>query len=128
MSCAEAGVAQRQDVGGPPWMDYAEMPTLRAGSVIVDDIDDVGRGAKAMLENNPERNIWGLGRHYAGSNLFWYLKDPAGNFSEYYSDMGCIAEDEIWTPATFHGALGLLSWGPPPPPLFLEPEVTGPPS
>ena len=88
----------------------------------VDDIDDVGRGAKAMLENNPERHIWGLGRHHAGSNFFWYLKDPAGNFSEYFSDMDCIPEDEIWTPETFHGAQGLFSWGPPPPPSFLEPD------
>jgi catechol 2,3-dioxygenase-like lactoylglutathione lyase family enzyme len=88
----------------------------------VDDIDDVGRGAKAMLENNPERHIWGLGRHHAGSNFFWYLKDPAGNFSEYYSDMDCIPEDEIWKPEVFHGAQGLFNWGPPPPPSFLEPD------
>jgi catechol 2,3-dioxygenase-like lactoylglutathione lyase family enzyme len=88
----------------------------------VDDIDDVGRGAKAMLENNPERHIWGLGRHHAGSNFFWYLKDPAGNFSEYYSDMDCIPEDEIWTPEVFEGAQGLFNWGPPPPPSFLEPD------
>ena len=47
----------------------------------VQDIDDVGRGATSMLEGNPERHIWGLGRHFAGSNFFWYLKDPAGNFS-----------------------------------------------
>ncbi len=52
----------------------------------VDDIDDVGRGAHTMLDGNPQRHIWGLGRHYAGANFFWYLKDPAGNFSEYYSD------------------------------------------
>lgn len=88
----------------------------------VDDIDDVGRGAKAMLENNPERHIWGLGRHHAGSNFFWYLKDPAGNFSEYYSDMDCIPEEEIWKPEVFHGAQGLFNWGPPPPPSFLEPD------
>ncbi|MFE0019841.1 VOC family protein [Amycolatopsis sp. NPDC059021] len=88
----------------------------------VDDIDDVGRGAKAMLAGNPERHVWGLGRHHAGSNFFWYLKDPAGNFSEYYADMDCIPEDEIWTPEVFEGAQGLFSWGPPPPPSFLEPD------
>lgn len=88
----------------------------------VDDIDDVGRGAKAMLQNNPERHIWGLGRHHAGSNFFWYLKDPAGNFSEYYSDMDCIPEDELWKPEVFDGAQGLFNWGPPPPPSFLEPD------
>lgn len=88
----------------------------------VDDIDDIGRGAKAMLAGRPERHVWGLGRHHAGSNFFWYLKDPAGNFSEYYSDMDCIPEDEIWKPEVFHGAEGLFSWGPPPPPSFLEPD------
>jgi catechol 2,3-dioxygenase-like lactoylglutathione lyase family enzyme len=88
----------------------------------VDDVDDVGRGAHAMLEGRPERHVWGLGRHYAGSNFFWYLKDPAGNFSEYYSDMDCIIDDQLWTPEDLEGARGLFSWGPPPPPSFLHPE------
>ena len=88
----------------------------------VDDVDDVGRGAQAMLEGRPERHVWGLGRHYAGSNFFWYLKDPAGNFSEYYSDMDCIIDDQLWTPEDLEGARGLFAWGPPPPPSFLHPE------
>jgi catechol 2,3-dioxygenase-like lactoylglutathione lyase family enzyme len=88
----------------------------------VDDVDDVGRGAHAMLEADPNRHVWGLGRHHAGSNFFWYLKDPAGNFSEYYSDMDCIPEDALWTPEDFEGAQGLFNWGPPPPPSFLQPE------
>jgi catechol 2,3-dioxygenase-like lactoylglutathione lyase family enzyme len=88
----------------------------------VDDVDDVGRGAHAMLEADPHRHVWGLGRHHAGSNFFWYLKDPAGNFSEYYADMDCIPEDALWTPEDFEGAQGLFNWGPPPPPSFLQPE------
>lgn len=88
----------------------------------VDDVDEVGRGAFAMLAENPERHVWGLGRHHAGSNFFWYLKDPAGNFSEYYSDMDCIVDDQLWTPETLEGARGLFSWGPPPPASFLHPE------
>ena len=88
----------------------------------VDDIDEVGRGASAMLEDHPERHVWGLGRHHAGSNFFWYLKDPAGNFSEYYSDMDCIVDDQLWTPEVLEGAKGLFNWGPPPPPSFLHPE------
>jgi len=91
----------------------------------VDDVDEVGRGASAMLEEHPERHVWGLGRHHAGSNFFWYLKDPAGNFSEYYSDLDCIGEDLLWTPETFHGAQGLFNWGPPPPPSFLAPDDLG---
>jgi catechol 2,3-dioxygenase-like lactoylglutathione lyase family enzyme len=88
----------------------------------VDDIDEIGRGAMAMLEENPERHVWGLGRHHVGSNFFWYLKDPAGNFSEYYSDLDCIVDDELWEPGVWEGAKGLFNWGPPPPPSFVMPE------
>ena len=88
----------------------------------VDDIDEIGRGATRMLEGHPERHVWGLGRHHIGSNFFWYLKDPAGNFSEYYSDLDVIVDDEVWQPETIEGARGLFNWGPPPPPSFLAPE------
>ncbi len=88
----------------------------------VDDVDEIGRGATRMLAENPERHVWGLGRHHAGSNFFWYLKDPAGNFSEYFADMDCGIDDQLWTPEVFQGAEGLYSWGPPPPPSFLHPD------
>src|SRR2546430_17114432 len=38
--------------------------------------------ALPILEGHPERHVWGLGRHHIGSNFFWYLKDPVGNFSD----------------------------------------------
>lgn len=88
----------------------------------VDDIDEIGRGAMSMLEENPERHVWGLGRHHVGSNFFWYLKDPAGNFSEYYSDIDCIVDDAVWEPGVWEGAKSLFNWGPPPPPSFIMPE------
>jgi catechol 2,3-dioxygenase-like lactoylglutathione lyase family enzyme len=88
----------------------------------VEDIDEVGRGAMAMLEGRPERHGWGLGRHFLGSNFFWYLKDPAGNFSEYYSDMDTILDDQLWTPEDWEGAKALYSWGPEPTKSFLNPE------
>ena len=88
----------------------------------VDDVDEVGRGATAMLEDHPERHVWGLGRHHIGSNFFWYLKDPAGNFSEYYSDIDCVVDEQLWEPTVVEGAKGLYNWGPPPPPSFLAPE------
>jgi hypothetical protein len=75
-----------------------------------------------MLSGDPSRHVWGLGRHYIGSNFFWYLKDPAGNFSEYYSDMDCIVNDALWEPGVFTGRDSLYAWGPEPPPSFLEPE------
>jgi catechol 2,3-dioxygenase-like lactoylglutathione lyase family enzyme len=88
----------------------------------VDDIDEVGRGAFRMLEEHPERHVWGLGRHHIGSNFFWYLRDPAGNFSEYYSDLDEILDDQLWNPEVVDGARGLYSWGPPVPPSFIHPE------
>ena len=87
----------------------------------VEDVDEIGRGATAMLARDPTRHAWGLGRHHLGSNFFWYLRDPAGNFSEYFSDMDCIVDDAVWKPEVLAGAKGLYSWGPPPPADFVEP-------
>jgi catechol 2,3-dioxygenase-like lactoylglutathione lyase family enzyme len=89
----------------------------------VDDVDEVGRGAMRMLEGHPERHTWGLGRHHIGSNFFWYLRDPAGNFSEYYSDMDTITDDQLWEPGTWEPSLrALYAWGPDVPPSMLEPD------
>lgn len=103
-------------------VQQAPVSFLHHTSWEVDDVDEVGRGATAMLEGHPERHTWGLGRHYIGSNFFWYLRDPAGNFSEYYSDIDCILEDQIWEPRVVAGEKSLYAWGPPPPPSFLAPE------
>ncbi|MDV3127010.1 VOC family protein [Mycobacterium sp. 21AC1] len=100
----------------------APVPFIHHSSWQVDDVDTIGRGAMAMLAEHPERHVWGLGRHYAGSNFFWYFKDPAGNFAEYHSDMDHIPEDALWTPEMLEGAKGLFQWGPPPPPSFIDPE------
>ncbi|MGW7824533.1 VOC family protein [Streptomyces puniciscabiei] len=100
----------------------APIPFLHHSSWQVDDIDEVGRGATRMLQGHPERHVWGLGRHFLGSNFFWYLKDPAGNFSEYFADMDCIVDDQLWAPRVWEDARALYSWGPPVPPSFLKPE------
>jgi catechol 2,3-dioxygenase-like lactoylglutathione lyase family enzyme len=88
----------------------------------VDDVDEVGRGASRLLEADPNRHVWGLGRHHIGSNFFWYLRDPSGTFAEYYSDLDTILEDELWSPEVFEGKLARYNWGPPPPPSFIRPD------
>lgn len=88
----------------------------------VADIDEIGRGAIKMLSQHPERHVWGLGRHNIGSNFFWYLRDPARNFAEYYSDLDVIVDDQLWDPNVFTAHRGLALWGPPPPPSFLHPD------
>jgi len=103
-------------------VQQAPVAYLHHTSWQVDDVDEVGRGATSMLARDPARHVWGLGRHHVGSNFFWYLRDPAGNFSEYYSDLDCIIDDALWKPGVWEGARGLYSWGPPPPPSFLAPE------
>lgn len=100
----------------------APVPLLHHSSWQVDDVDEIGRAAHAMLSADPSRHVWGLGRHHIGSNFFWYLKDPAGNFTEYYADLDCILDDQVWKPETWEGAKGLYNWGPPPPPSFLAPD------
>jgi catechol 2,3-dioxygenase-like lactoylglutathione lyase family enzyme len=100
----------------------APVPFLHHTSWQVDDVDEIGRGAQALLAKDPARHVWGLGRHHIGSNFFWYLKDPAGNFTEYYADLDCIVDDELWTPGVWDGAKGLASWGPPVPHSFLAPD------
>jgi catechol 2,3-dioxygenase-like lactoylglutathione lyase family enzyme len=88
----------------------------------VEDVDAIGLGAQMVLEKDPSRHAWGFGRHHVGSNFFWYFRDPAGNFCEYYSDMDVISDDQLWDPGVFEGPQTLYSWGPPPPPSFLRPD------
>jgi catechol-2,3-dioxygenase len=87
----------------------------------MDDLDAVGRAAAAMVAAEPSRHVWGLGRHGIGSNFFWYLRDPAGNFAEYTSDLDVIADAEAWARAAQAPAHPLAVWGPPVPREFLVP-------
>ncbi len=88
----------------------------------VEDIDEIGRGARAVLEGHPERHTWGLGRHWVGSNFFYYLRDPAGNLSEYYSDMDEIIDDQLWKPGVFSVMDAANVWAPPMPPSLIQPD------
>ena len=88
----------------------------------VEDVDEIGRGAHAMLEGHPERHVWGIGRHWVGSNFFYYLRDPAGNMSEYYSDMDEIVDDQLWNPGSWGIDKDPNCWGPPMPPSMITPD------
>lgn len=88
----------------------------------VDDVDDVGRGASRLVEADPDCHIWGLGRHAIGSNYFWYLRDPAGNFAEYAADFDRISDDDLYRPKHWAPHELLAAWSPPTPAAFLEPD------
>ena len=93
----------------------------------VDDFDAIGAAATAVLREGPGAHVVGPGRHALGSNLFWYLSDPAGNMFEFFADMDQITDDvawdekqrrDDWTP----DEVGLAVWGPlEPPEVFFEP-------
>jgi catechol 2,3-dioxygenase-like lactoylglutathione lyase family enzyme len=72
------------------------VPLLQHYSWECDDVDHVGHTATAMVRADPARHAWGLGRHWAGSNFYWYVRDPAGAFLELYSDMDQIDDDDAW--------------------------------
>jgi len=99
----------------------APAPFLHHSSWQLESFDDIGHGATYLLAEDPERHLWGLGRHFLGSNLFWYFRDPAGNYAEYYADLDEIAEDAEWMARTWTPDKSLYSWGPQPPPQLLEP-------
>ncbi len=87
----------------------------------VDDIDDVVRGGQRMVDADPDRHMWGVGRHAIGSNWYWYLREPGGTFVEYTADIDRISEQDLYRPKDWTGHEFLYSFGPPPPPEFLEP-------
>lgn len=103
-------------------MRAAPIQFIHHSSWELPDVDAVGAAAMEMIKRDEDRHVWGLGRHYLGSNYFWYLKDPAGNFSEYYSDMDAIINDDEWQVGLSEGVKSFYSWGPTPPKQMREPE------
>jgi catechol 2,3-dioxygenase-like lactoylglutathione lyase family enzyme len=87
----------------------------------VDGVDDVARGGTAMIEGDPERHLWGIGRHAIGSNWFWYLREPSGTYVEYTADVDRISAQDLYRPKDWSGHEFLYALGQPPPPDFLEP-------
>jgi hypothetical protein len=75
---------------------HSPVPILQHYSWECDDLDHVGYTATALYRNDPHRHAWGMGRHFAGSNFYWYLRDPAGAFLELYSDLDRITDDAAW--------------------------------
>lgn len=87
----------------------------------VDSVDEVVRGGSAMVQGDPDRQLWGVGRHAIGSNWFWYLREPGGTFVEYTADIDRISRQDLYRPKQWHGHEFLYSFGPQPPKEFLEP-------
>ena len=103
---------------------HSPVPILQHYSWECDDIDHVGHTATALYRADTSRHAWGLGRHFAGSNFYWYLRDPAGSFLELYSDFDRIDDDAAWeqnrSPLSIEHAANV--WGPNLPTEFVVPD------
>jgi catechol 2,3-dioxygenase-like lactoylglutathione lyase family enzyme len=95
----------------------------------VRSVDEIGYGGAQMVRNHPHRHAWGLGRHAASANYFWYLRDPAGAFAEYYySEMDELADTHaFWDPVPDGPELPPAVWSSPPVDYVLVPEAMTPP-
>jgi catechol 2,3-dioxygenase-like lactoylglutathione lyase family enzyme len=100
----------------------APVPFLHHTSWMVNDVDEIGKGAQNLLAVDPNRHAWGLGRHFLGSNMFWYFRDPSGNFAEYFSDLDQIPDPAEWEARDWDPSKALYAWGPPPGPDFVSPN------
>lgn len=89
---------------------------------LINDVDEIGQGAQNLLAVDPTRSVWGLGRHFLGSNMFWYFRDPAGNYAEYYSDLDQIPEEMDWDARDWPAENSLYAWGHPVPQDFVQPR------
>ncbi|MFM8563054.1 MAG: VOC family protein [Acidimicrobiia bacterium] len=101
-----------------------EVPFLQHYSWECDDVDHVGHLATKLLAVDEGRHTWGFGRHFIGSNFMWYLRDPAGSFVEFYSDMDHVDDDVEWD-TIGRTPVGLanvgMAWGPRMPMEFIVP-------
>jgi catechol-2,3-dioxygenase len=101
-----------------------KVPHLNHYAFEMDDVDAIGKAAQAVLDEAPDRHVVGLGRHAAGSNLFWYLLDPAGTMFEFFSDMDRIEDEARWVAALAREQAepaGVKVWGPETPREFFTP-------
>ena len=100
------------------------VPLLQHYSWECDDVDHLGHTAGALYRADPARHSWGFGRHFSGSNFYWYLRDPAGAFLELYADLDRVDDQETWLANTEPLDLEHIvnAWGPNLPTEFVLPD------
>lgn len=54
------------------------------------DFDDVQAGHDYLKSQNKYKHVWGIGRHYLGSQIFDYWRDPWGRIHEHWTDSDMI--------------------------------------
>jgi hypothetical protein len=87
------------------------------------DFDDLMVGNRHLLGQNRWTHSWGVGRHFEGSQIFDYWRDPFGNKIEHWTDGDLVNDDYQGTNKRFAPELAadmLTQWGPPLTPDFMS--------
>ena len=88
-------------------------PGFNHAAFEVRDIEDVLSG-HSLLKDKNYTSVWGIGRHYLGSQVFDYWRDPWGHTLEHWTDGDMFTADDAPRMATVADLVG-AQWGPPAP-------------
>jgi hypothetical protein len=84
------------------------------------DLDAVGMGSEWLKAKGwDKQHVWGIGRHYLGSQVFDYWRDPFGNMIEHFAD-GDLFDASVPTALHPVGKESLYQWGPVVPDTFMQ--------
>jgi catechol 2,3-dioxygenase-like lactoylglutathione lyase family enzyme len=97
----------------------SDRPGFHHASFELGSVDEIGIGAMYMQALGHNEG-WGFGRHYIGSNYFYYVRDPWGSFAEYFCDIDYIPQGCAWEGRDVPAEHALYVWGPPPPDYFFQ--------
>ena len=108
---------------GPDYVDHhvffcrgGPVAGLNHISFEVQDIDDVMLGHDHLAAKG-YRHMWGVGRHYLGSQIFDYWCDPWGRVHEHWTDsdrLNNATQPRLWKPEEAFR----VQWGPRAPAVF----------
>lgn len=100
-----------------------EKPGFNHLSFEVYDFDDVQLGHEYMKATNKYKHAWGIGRHYLGSQIFDYWRDPWGRIHEHWTDSDMVNNSHRASHVPAEEGFS-NQWGPEFPPAFLDdPEL-----
>ncbi len=85
-------------------------PGFNHAAFEVRDIEDVLAGHARLTAQNHDQ-AWGVGRHYLGSQVFDYWRDPWGHTVEHWTDGDMFTAADGSRKANLDEALG-VQWGP----------------
>ncbi len=96
-----------------------DKPGFNHLSFEVFDFDDVQMGHDYMKSKTNFKHAWGIGRHYLGSQIFDYWRDPWGRIHEHWTDSDMVNNTHKASLVSADEGLS-NQWGPSLPQSFLD--------